>query len=62
MIEKLEKLNKEDLIEILFRIYDVHQKDVVYYESKKDSLLLNIHKTRIERIEQYVNSAIRKNN
>lgn len=61
MINKLNSLNKEDLIEIISRIYEIHQKDVEYYTAKENSLLLNVHKTRVERIENYVESAIQNN-
>lgn len=68
MKEKLERLNKEDLVEILFRVYEVHQKDVEHYEGKlkqeftsESQLLLNIHSERVNRIEQYVESKTKRN-
>lgn len=61
MKDKLNSLSKEELVEILFRVYDVHQKDVEYYTVKEDKILLGVHQTRLERIDRYVDSALNKN-
>jgi hypothetical protein len=61
MKDKLNNLSKEDLVEILFRVYDVHQKDVEFYTVKEDKILLGVHQSRVERIDRYVDSALNKN-
>jgi hypothetical protein len=60
MKDKLNSLSKENLVEILFRVYHVHQKDVEYYEAREDKLLKAVHETRVARIEHYVESALNK--
>ena len=60
MKDKLNNLSKEDLVEILFRVYDVHQKDVEFHTAREDKLLKGVHETRVARIEHYVNSALNK--
>jgi uncharacterized protein YdeI (YjbR/CyaY-like superfamily) len=68
MKDKLAQLSKENLEEILLRVYEVHQKDVEHYigklkqeETRDDKLLLGIHQTRVERIDRYVDSLLKKN-
>lgn len=62
MREKLNSLDKEDLVGIIERIYDVHQKDAEHHAAKDDKLLRDIHETRVARIEHYVVSALRRKN